>query len=172
MKRRSISLTINGQPFSADDVPEHMPTVAFLHEVVGLTGTKYGCGVGSCRACTVLEVLADGSLKPVRSCVTPISYFEGKQIMTIEGHADAEQLTALQEAFLDEFAFQCGYCTSGFLNGASALIDDLKRHPVKEAELDERIKDAVGEHICRCTGYVRYYRAIRKVVMNTPGLIA
>jgi aerobic-type carbon monoxide dehydrogenase small subunit (CoxS/CutS family) len=77
----------------------------------------------------------------------------------------------LQQAFLDEFAFQCGYCTPGFLMATHMLMERLRLAPLAEDQLDAAIQDACGSHICRCTGYARYYAAIRKVILATPGLI-
>lgn len=92
-------------------------------------------------------------------------------IITIESQATHGQLSPLQEAFLTEFAFQCGYCTSGFLMAAVTLAENLQMSPVREDQLDTEIEKALGEHICRCTGYVRYYEATRKVLLKTPGAV-
>ena len=94
-----------------------------------------------------------------------------------EGHAKRDEsgkiteLTPVQQAFIEHFAFQCGYCTPGFVTGATVLIDELKRKPVARADLERTISEALDKHICRCTGYVRYYEAVRDVILNTPGLI-
>ena len=77
----------------------------------------------------------------------------------------------MQKAFAEHFAFQCGYCTSGFVAAATAFIDNLKRTPVKRADLEGAIEDALNDHICRCTGYVRYYEAVRDVALVTPGCV-
>ena len=96
---------------------------------------------------------------------------------TIEGQAktDAEgnvtELTPIQKAFIEKFSFQCGYCTPGFVAGATAFIDRLKHEPVKRADLESAIEDALNDHICRCTGYVRYYEAVRDVALATPGCV-
>uniref|UniRef100_UPI001EF8166A 2Fe-2S iron-sulfur cluster-binding protein n=1 Tax=Enterobacter hormaechei TaxID=158836 RepID=UPI001EF8166A len=77
----------------------------------------------------------------------------------------------VQQAFIEHFSFQCGYCTPGFVTGATVLIDRLKRRPVPRAELERTITEALDAHICRCTGYVRYFEAVREVVLKTPGLV-
>jgi aerobic-type carbon monoxide dehydrogenase small subunit (CoxS/CutS family) len=77
----------------------------------------------------------------------------------------------VQQKFLEHFSFQCGYCTPGFVNGATVLVERLKRQPVAREQLDETITEALNDHICRCTGYVRYFEAVKDVVLSTPGLI-
>ncbi|MCB6146690.1 hypothetical protein LHK12_21800 [Providencia rettgeri] len=81
------------------------------------------------------------------------------------------KLSPVQQAFVENFSFQCGYCTPGFVNAATVFIEELQRNPIAEADLEEAIKQALNNHICRCTGYVRYYEAVRDVVLATPGLI-
>jgi aerobic-type carbon monoxide dehydrogenase small subunit (CoxS/CutS family) len=82
------------------------------------------------------------------------------------------RLSPVQQAFIEHYAFQCGYCTPGFVTGATVLMDQLKRAPVSRKDLERVIEDALGPHICRCTGYVRYYAAVRQLIVDTPGLIA
>ncbi len=96
--------------------------------------------------------------------------FAGKSVRTIEGIARQGQLTAVQAAFLDHFAFQCGYCTPGFVNQAQVLVESLVRTPAPRAEVEARILEAMDGHICRCTGYVRYYTALREVILADPKL--
>jgi aerobic-type carbon monoxide dehydrogenase small subunit (CoxS/CutS family) len=100
--------------------------------------------------------------------VRPAISFDGKAIRTIEGHAKNGELTALQKAFIDHFAFQCGYCTAGFLNEAQVLLERLARKPVARDELENTIGEALDGHICRCTGYVKYHEAVRDVVLADP----
>jgi aerobic-type carbon monoxide dehydrogenase small subunit (CoxS/CutS family) len=95
----------------------------------------------------------------------------------VEGHATRNErgevvsLSLVQQKFLEHFSFQCGYCTPGFVNGATVLVERLKRQPVAREQLDETITEALNDHICRCTGYVRYFEAVKDVVLSTPGLI-
>lgn len=151
--------------------------IDFLHHYLNLTGTHFGCGEGVCHACTVVEVQPDGSMSDTRTCISNAHSFDGKTIITIEGQAQTDaagnvtQLTPIQTAFIEKFSFQCGYCTSGFVAGATAFIDQLKREPVKRADLGTAIEEALNDHICRCTGYVRYYEAVRDVALATPGCV-
>ncbi len=168
---RRVDLTVNGKRMSAEVDPE-LPLIDFLHETLGMTGTKFCCGIGVCRACTVaVRNGADAPAVPMLSCSLPVAAVEGQEVETVEGLGSADNLSPLQRAFLDEFAFQCGYCTPGFLIAATILLDRLRTSPVRREEIDAAIADSCGEHICRCTGYVRYYRAIRKVILETPGAV-
>jgi aerobic-type carbon monoxide dehydrogenase small subunit (CoxS/CutS family) len=117
---------------------------------LGLTGTKYGCGAGECGACTVL--VDDQAL---RSCVLPVSHVAGRSVTTIEGLAKDGRLHPVQQAFLDAQAFQCGYCTPGMIMEAVGL---LKRNP-DPTEIE--IRDALGDHLCRCGAYHRIIRAVQ-----------
>lgn len=177
IEKRPLSMIVNGKEVGPIDVPVGMPMIDFLHHYLNLTGTHFGCGQGVCHACTVLEVQPDGRLVDTRTCIANAHAFNGKTIITIEGQAktDAEgnvtELTPIQKAFIEKFSFQCGYCTPGFVAGATAFIDRLKHEPVKRADLESAIEDALNDHICRCTGYVRYYEAVRDVALATPGCV-
>jgi aerobic-type carbon monoxide dehydrogenase small subunit (CoxS/CutS family) len=174
---KKLSLTVNGQPVDPVDVPDTMMMQDFLHEYLNLTGARMGCGQGICHACTVIVENDDGTLQEMRTCITGAHWFEGRKVRTIEGHAERDAsgaitaLSPVQQAFIEHFSFQCGYCTPGFVTGATVLIDELKRKPVARADLERTISEALDKHICRCTGYVRYYEAVRDVILNTPGLI-
>lgn len=177
IETRPLSLTINGREVHSPDVPVGLPMIEFLHEYLDLTGTHFGCGQGVCHACTVVEVRSDGTTQESRTCIFDAHFFAGRTIVTIEGQAETDEhgsvvrLTPVQQAFIDHFAFQCGYCTPGFVAGATVFIDRLKQHPVQRAELEAAIEDALEPHICRCTGYVRYYEAVREVAVATPGCV-
>jgi len=172
-----LALTINGRQVGPLDVPDGLMMIDFLHEYVNLTGSRLGCGQGVCRACTVILDNPDGSSEEIRTCITGAHYFAGKKIRTIEGHAERDdkgeikRLSPVQQAFLEHFSFQCGYCTPGFVNAATVLLEQLKRQPVERAQLEQSIDAALGDHICRCTGYVRYFEAVRDVALATPGLV-
>ncbi len=132
--------------------------LSVLRDDLDLTGSKYGCGEGRCGACTVL---IDG--QPARSCTTRVGTVEGKQVRTIEGVAEGEQLHPLQEAFLRADAMQCGYCTSGMIMSALAL---LTKQP--EAEREEIIR-FMGGNICRCGTYARILSAIEQAAKAMKG---
>lgn len=174
---KKLSLTVNGKVTDPVDVPDTMMMQDFLHEYLNLTGTRMGCGQGICHACTVIVENDDGTLREMRTCITGAHWFEGRKVRTVEGHAERDAsgaitaLSPVQQAFIEHFSFQCGYCTPGFVTGATVLIDELKRKPVARADLERTISEALDKHICRCTGYVRYYEAVRDVILNTPGLI-
>jgi aerobic-type carbon monoxide dehydrogenase small subunit (CoxS/CutS family) len=149
-------LKINGQSITVEAEPDaHLLTV--LHEDLDMTGTKYGCGEGQCGACTVL---IDG--KAQRSCITSISAVAGKSITTVEGLAKNDHLHPVQQAFLDEEAMQCAYCTSGMIMSAVSLLN-TKPNPT-----DAEILQFMQGNICRCGTYPRIVSAIRKAsaVMN------
>jgi nicotinate dehydrogenase subunit A len=146
----TLRLAVNGQSFAVDADPQ-TSLLTVLRESLDLTGSKYGCGEGQCGACTVL---IDG--KAQRSCITKVSAVGQKQVTTIEGLAKGEQLHPVQEAFLEAGAMQCGYCTSGMIMSAVAL---LQRNPVpKESE----IVDFMDGNVCRCGTYARIVSAIQK----------
>jgi len=143
-------LQVNGQSLSAEAEPD-TPLLAILREQLDLTGTKYGCGEGQCGACTVL---LDG--RAHRSCITPVSTIAGKPIVTIEGLAKGDRLHPVQQAFLDEGAMQCAYCTSGMILSAVSLLNN-KPHPT-----DVEIVQFMQGNICRCGTYPRIVAAIRR----------
>jgi aerobic-type carbon monoxide dehydrogenase small subunit (CoxS/CutS family) len=149
---RTFTFTVNGRPQKLDTEPNRS-LLEVLREDLGLTGTKYGCGEGQCGACTVL---VDG--EPTFSCMTPITNVDGEAIQTIEGLSSGEGLHLVQEAFLTENAFQCGYCTPGMI---LAVVGMLKANPrPTEAEIESWLE----EHLCRCCGYPAILAAVRRVV--------
>jgi aerobic-type carbon monoxide dehydrogenase small subunit (CoxS/CutS family) len=146
----NINLLINGQTLRVDAQPNDT-LLAVLREQLDLTGSKYGCGEGQCGACTVL---IDG--KAHRSCITPVSSVANKSVTTIEGLARGQHLHPVQQAFIDEDAMQCAYCTSGMIMSAVSLLNN-KRNPS-----DEEILQFMQGNICRCGTYPRIVSAIRK----------
>ncbi len=166
-----IKITVNGKTISAQ-VPDDLALVDFLQEDLGMSGTRLCCGIGVCKACTVAVRRVPTSMQqPLLACSTPAALLDGQSITTIEGVGSAVKPSAVQQAFLDHFAFQCGYCTPGFVMATTMLIERLQAAPVPFHQLDGAIADAVGQHICRCTGYERYYQAIRAVVLAHGGLV-
>lgn len=172
-----LSIRINGEIVGPTDVPAGLMMIDYLHEYAHLTGSRLGCGQGVCHACVVIVDNPDGTSEEMRTCITGANFFHGKSIRTIEGHAkrneagEVVELSAIQQKFLEHFSFQCGYCTPGFVNAATVLIERLKRQPVTKDKVETTITEALNDHICRCTGYVRYYEAVKEVVLTTPGLV-
>ncbi|WP_338848681.1 (2Fe-2S)-binding protein [Massilia sp. W12] len=158
-----IHFYVNGRAASCSAEESDMSLLEFLHERLHLSGTKFGCGAGLCRACTVALKRPGQTLEKASACSLQVSALAGVEVQTVEGLGNADALAPLQQAFLDHFAFQCGYCTPGFLMAASVLLARLKQKPVPAAQLDQLILQALGENICRCTGYVRYLDAVREV---------
>ena len=177
IRMKPISLTINGIATGPIQTPDGLMMIDFLHEYVGLTGSRLGCGQGVCHACVVILDKPDGSSEEVRTCITGAHFFDGKKVRTIEGHAkrneqgEVVELSPVQQKFLEHFSFQCGYCTPGFVNAATVLIERLKREPIAKERVEHEITKALDDHICRCTGYVRYYEAVRDVVLDRKSVV-
>lgn len=144
----TYTFTLNGKPVSVD-APADMPLLWVLREKLGVTGPKYGCGVGVCRACT--SHLDGAAMTP---CTTPVSDCAGKTVTTIEGLADGDALHPVQQAWLDEDVAQCGYCQPGQIMAAVALLGSTARP--SDADLDGI------ENICRCGTYCRIRQAIKR----------
>ena len=163
-----LAITINGRAIEPLEVRDDLSMNDFLREYLGMTGTKFGCGAAQCLSCAIIVDNPDGTSYASPTCVVPAASFDGKAIRTVEGHAKNGELTALQKAFIDHFAFQCGYCTAGFLNEAQVLLERLAKKPVPRAALEETITEALDGHICRCTGYIKYHQAVRDVILADP----
>jgi carbon-monoxide dehydrogenase small subunit len=146
----TITLIVNGKERTVVTDPGRS-LLDVLREDLHLTGAKYGCGEGRCGACTVLM---DG--RKVLSCVTPVAKADNKKITTIEGLAEGDRLHPVQQAFLDEGAIQCGYCTPGMILAAVAL---LEKNP---QPTDEQIVAWMNGNVCRCNGYTKILNAIRR----------
>jgi aerobic carbon-monoxide dehydrogenase small subunit len=145
-----IHLTVNGFPYEVE-VEARRTLLEVLRENMELTGTKEGCGLGECGTCTVL---LDG--KPVKSCITLAVHANGRNVTTIEGlEASDGTLHAIQQAFIEHGAIQCGFCTPGMILSAKALLDE-NPHP---SEMD--VRGAISGNLCRCTGYQKIVEAIR-----------
>jgi carbon-monoxide dehydrogenase small subunit len=145
-----VTLRVNGQAHTVAAEPHHT-LLEVLREELGLTGTKHGCELGECGACTVL---VDGV--PVLSCLTLPVLVGDAEVTTVEGLAGDGDLHPLQTAFAEEGAAQCGYCTPGILMSAKALLDG-NAHPTRE-----QIAHAISGNLCRCTGYTAIYEAVEK----------
>jgi carbon-monoxide dehydrogenase small subunit len=152
-----IQLTINGQPVEALVEPNRT-LLQFLREDLGLTGTKHGCGLGDCGACTVI---LDG--QPVNSCLVLAIQANGKEVLTIEGLAENGKLHPIQQAFVDKGAIQCGFCTPGMILSAKALLD------ANPKPTEEDIRMAISGNLCRCTGYQKIVEAIGEAAEKIQG---
>ena len=146
-----LVITVNGRERSFD-VPPNTLLLNLLRERLDLTGAKYGCGIGECGACTVL---LDG--EPVLGCMTLAVDCDGRNVETIEGLGDGNNLHPIQRAYLEEGAVQCGFCTPGFIMTTKALLSE--NPDPSEAEIREYLKG----NVCRCTGYVNIVKAVQSV---------
>jgi len=152
--RTRIAFTVNGQPHDLL-VPVHKTLLEVLREDLGLVGTKHGCELGECGACTVL---VDGD--PVLSCLALPVELEGRHITTVEGMGDGGQLHPLQQAFAELGAAQCGYCTPGVLLTAQALL------AAESLPARDRIRQALAGNLCRCTGYTKILDAVELAALR------
>lgn len=153
-----IQLTVNGQPVDAAVEPNRT-LLQFLREDLGLTGTKHGCGLGDCGACTVI---LDG--QAVNSCLVLAIHANGREVLTIEGLAENGKLHPIQQAFVDKGSIQCGFCTPGMILSAKALLD-TNPNPT-----EQEIRMAISGNLCRCTGYQKIVEAIGEAAKIIQGM--
>ncbi len=154
--KRMISFILNGKQVETEVEPD-MTLLQLLRETLGLTGTKEGCGMGDCGACTVL---VNGAT--VNSCIYPAMETEEKTVVTIEGLTDGEgRLHPIQKAFIEHGAIQCGFCTPGMVLSAKALLDE-NPHPT-----EEEIRKGIAGNLCRCTGYAQIIEAVKAASLAT-----
>jgi len=151
----AIRLNVNGRSTSVTVDDPDMPLLYVLRDNLGLHGPRFGCGLGQCGSCTVL---VDG--KAVRSCVTPLSTVGKKKIVTLEGLGTPGKPHAVQKAFIDEQAAQCGYCISGMIMEAAAFLGKNKK------PTDAEIKEALANNLCRCGTHLRIVRAVKRAAEN------
>jgi carbon-monoxide dehydrogenase small subunit len=150
--KKTLSFVLNGEPVHLEIEP-HLTLLQLLREEFGLTGTKEGCGMGECGACTVL---VDGA--GINSCIFPAMEAEGKSVTTIEGLTDLQgNLHPIQKAFIEYGAVQCGFCTPGMLLSAKALLDENPK------PTEDEIRNGIAGNLCRCTGYTQIVQAIKAV---------
>jgi carbon-monoxide dehydrogenase small subunit len=154
LKKQIIVLKVNGETYEVATYP-YRTLLEVLREEIGLLGTKEGCGMGACGACTVL---LEG--KAILSCLTLALSAEGKEILTVEGLSEGPELSPLQQAFAEHGAIQCGFCTPGMLMSSKAL---LLRNPCPD---EYEIKRAISGNLCRCTGYVKIVKSLHAVTKN------
>ncbi|MDA8124704.1 MAG: (2Fe-2S)-binding protein [Deltaproteobacteria bacterium] len=144
-----VRMRVNGNQVEREIPPDRL-LIDFIREDLGLMGTKEGCSEGECGACTVLM-----NGKAVVSCLIPAFRADGAEILTVEGVADEAKLHPIQQAFLEAGAVQCGYCTSGMVLSAKALLDENPEPTVEE------VKKGISGNLCRCTGYTKIIRAVQ-----------
>lgn len=154
--KQTVKFILNGEPIEVEIEP-HLTLLQLLRDKLEMTGTKEGCGMGECGACTVL---LDG--KAVNSCIFPALEVQGKKVTTIEGLTDAQgNLHPIQKAFIDYGAIQCGFCTPGMVLSAKALLDERPK------PTEEEIRHGIAGNLCRCTGYLQILQAIKAVSEQT-----
>jgi isoquinoline 1-oxidoreductase alpha subunit len=151
-----LTLLVNGTSHAVDVAPE-TPLLWVLRDTLGLTGTKFGCGIAECGACTVL---LDG--EPVASCLMLAADAVGREVTTVEGLGTPDRMSAVQTAFVEADALQCGFCTPGFVVASTALL----RHNASPT-LDQ-IKDGLAGNLCRCGTYSRVFEAVQKAAAARP----
>jgi xanthine dehydrogenase E subunit len=156
---KQVRFTVNGTSYELDVKPWET-LVDVLRNDLGLTGTKEGCGLGECGACTIIM---DG--KAVNSCLVLAAEADGKQITTIEGLADGDELHPIQEAFVECGGLQCGFCTPGMIMSTKALLDENPNPS------EEEIRRGIAGNVCRCTGYSKIIESIKAAVENVQGVI-
>jgi carbon-monoxide dehydrogenase small subunit len=150
--KQTIRFILNGESMEVEIEP-HLTLIQLLREKLELIGTKEGCGMGECGACTVL---LNG--KAVNSCIFPAIEVDGKAVTTIEGLADAQgNLHPIQKAFIEYGGIQCGFCTPGMVLSAKALLDENHK------PTEEEIRNGIAGNLCRCTGYIQIVQAIKAV---------
>jgi carbon-monoxide dehydrogenase small subunit len=154
---KPIKFSVNGKKYELS-VPPWRTLLEVIREELGLTGTKEGCGLGECGACTVIM---DG--QTVNSCLVLAAEADGKQITTIEGLAKGDELHPLQQAFIDHGGFQCGFCTPGMIMSSKALLD------ANPKPTEEEIKKGISGNFCRCTGYTKIIESIKAAAEAMEG---
>lgn len=152
-----LEFKVNGKSVSLEVSPDRR-LLDILREDLGLTGTKEGCGEGECGACTVLL-----NRRAVHSCLTVAAQLSGQEVVTIEGLSDCGEMSDLQRAFVEETAIQCGYCTTGMVMSARALLYE-NPNPT-----EEEIRMALAGNICRCSGYTQIIRAVKRAAAEERG---
>ncbi len=147
----TIAFSLNGKEVRLDVDDPQMPLLYALRDDIGLHGPRFGCGLGQCGACTVH---VEG--RAVRSCITPVANISGKRVVTLEGLTRGGKLHAVQQAFVEEQAAQCGYCINGMIMQAAALLEQTP-HPT-----ETQIKEGLKNNLCRCGTHVRIVRAVQR----------
>ncbi len=160
-----LDLTVNGEHLCGRRVAGDLSLVHFLHQELGLTGTKIGCSIGECRACTVgVRTQAGAPLVTRQSCMTSMRHVRGWSVTTVEGLAHGGELSQVQAAILDRDALQCGYCAPGFAVAGTVAVEHAGGLTDGDVSVAELLDAVIGPNLCRCTGYRRYYDAVTDVL--------
>ncbi len=154
---KQVRLTVNGVSYELSVQPWET-LLEVIRDALGLTGTKEGCGIGECGACTVIM---DG--RAVNSCLVLAAEADGKQIITIEGLSDGDKLHPIQQAFVDHGGFQCGFCTPGMIMSVKAFLDE------NQMPSEEETRRGIAGNICRCTGYIKIFESIKAAAKDMGG---
>jgi carbon-monoxide dehydrogenase small subunit len=160
MKKRAITLYINGEEYNLN-IPVHYTLLQVIRDQLNLTDVKYGCGRGECGACTVLLDVGKGKRKAVLACMALAATMDGKSITTVAGLSQDGKLHPVQEAFVEESAIQCGFCTPGMVMKGVAM---LEKNP---KPTEQEIRKELEGNICRCTGYVKIIKAVQVASKKT-----
>ncbi len=155
--KKTIRVTINGHAYE-EEVEPRLLVSHFLRETIGLTGTHIGCVIGECGACTILV-----NNKLVKSCLLFAVQLEGKEVLTVEGLATNGSLHPIQEAFVNRYGLQCGYCTPGMILASYALLRD------NPDPTEEEIRNGLAGNLCMCTGYMQVIDAVQEAAKNLKG---
>lgn len=139
-----LSMKVNGKDAGPHDVPDDLPMVVYLNDFLGLTGTKFSCGIGVCHACVVMVEEPDGTVTTRRTCIAGATSFAGASVTTVEGHAKDGKLSPVQQAYVDNFAFQCGFCTAGFVNAGPRWWNSCERTPWPKVRWNRRFSRALA----------------------------
>jgi len=154
---KQVRLTVNGVSYELSVQPWET-LLEVIRDALGLTGTKEGCGIGECGACTVIM---DG--RAVNSCLVLAAEADGKQIITIEGLSDGDKLHPIQQAFVERGGFQCGFCTPGMIMSVKAFLDE------NQMPSEEETRRGIAGNICRCTGYIKIFESIKAAAKDMGG---
>ncbi len=155
-KKTPIQFTLNGEHQTLE-IPSGLSALELLRDILKLKGTKEGCGIGECGACTIV---VDG--KAINACLLLAAQLEGRDVLTVEGLGDSDRMHPIQQAFLDNHGVQCGFCTPGLLMSTKALLDENPDPSRKE------ISTAITGNLCRCTGYHHIFGSIEAAARTKP----
>jgi len=161
-----FSINLNGQGTPEQELPSHWRLIDYLHEKQGLTGTKLGCGTGFCKACTVSVKMDDGIYQSIPACSTSLDVCNGWDITTIEGLGTPDNLHPLQQTFVDDEVFQCGYCTPGFLMESFTITQNANTKGRALQDVSQEVDYALESHLCRCTGYQRFAQSVKRALSD------